>query len=104
MLELSWGGTRNVELDGGIRRRFLKDGNTVIMEGWCDGKGGGRERSGTGGIWRMLGYDPAVHSVSIRLLQWEGKGGATAAAEVHPIQTVQLKKSSIDGNQYLDYL
>jgi glutathione S-transferase len=43
MLELSWGGTRNMELDGGIRRRFLKDSNTVIMEGWCKGsKGVGR--------------------------------------------------------------
>jgi fumarylacetoacetase len=31
MLELSWGGTRNVELNGGIRRRFLKNGDTVIM-------------------------------------------------------------------------
>ena len=38
MLELSWGGTRDVELDGGVRRRFLEDGDAVIMEGWCEGR------------------------------------------------------------------
>ena len=89
MLELSWGGTRNVELNGGIRRRFLKNGDTVIMEGWCEGRGGGRERSGTGGIWRVLGYDPAGRFVSVRLLHGEGEGGAIAATEVHPIQTLR---------------
>eukprot|EP00580_Thalassiosira_gravida_P004519 CAMPEP_0201624026 /NCGR_PEP_ID=MMETSP0493-20130528/354_1 /ASSEMBLY_ACC=CAM_ASM_000838 /TAXON_ID=420259 /ORGANISM="Thalassiosira gravida, Strain GMp14c1" /LENGTH=577 /DNA_ID=CAMNT_0048093789 /DNA_START=36 /DNA_END=1766 /DNA_ORIENTATION=- len=44
MLELSWKGTREIVLDGdgggGEVRKFLKDGDAVIMEGWCDGKEG----------------------------------------------------------------
>ncbi|KAL3761972.1 hypothetical protein ACHAW5_006678 [Stephanodiscus triporus] len=43
MLELSWGGTRDVDLDGGVGRRFLEDGDVVMMEGWCEGgRGPGR--------------------------------------------------------------
>jgi glutathione S-transferase len=42
MLELSWGGTRDVSLDAGVGRRFLEDGDVVIMEGWCEGSAPGR--------------------------------------------------------------
>lgn len=42
MLELSWKGTREVALDGGEIRKFLKDGDAVIMEGWCEKEGMGR--------------------------------------------------------------
>jgi len=42
MLELSWKGTREIALDGGEVRKFLKDGDTVIMEGWCAKEGLGR--------------------------------------------------------------
>ncbi|KAL3781589.1 LOW QUALITY PROTEIN: hypothetical protein HJC23_007109 [Cyclotella cryptica] len=35
MLELSWKGSRDVVLDGGEVRKFLKDGDAVIMRGWC---------------------------------------------------------------------
>eukprot|EP00192_Tetraselmis_astigmatica_P011379 CAMPEP_0117694766 /NCGR_PEP_ID=MMETSP0804-20121206/27675_1 /TAXON_ID=1074897 /ORGANISM="Tetraselmis astigmatica, Strain CCMP880" /LENGTH=351 /DNA_ID=CAMNT_0005508581 /DNA_START=389 /DNA_END=1444 /DNA_ORIENTATION=- len=41
MLELCWGGTRQVELPGsdGCTRTFLEDGDTVIFEGYCQGDG-----------------------------------------------------------------
>ncbi len=42
MLELSWRGSREVELDGGEVRKFLKDGDAVIMKGWCQRDGLGR--------------------------------------------------------------
>jgi fumarylacetoacetase len=36
MLELSWRGTETVELPNGEERRFLADGDTVTMTGWCE--------------------------------------------------------------------
>ena len=41
MLELSWKGTRAVELGNGHTRKFLLDGDEVIMtgEGWCQAHG-----------------------------------------------------------------
>jgi len=39
MLELSWKGTKPLKLEDGTERKFLKDGDTVIMEGVCEGKG-----------------------------------------------------------------
>jgi fumarylacetoacetase len=39
MLELSWKGTEPVELPSGETRRFLADGDTVGMTGWCQGDG-----------------------------------------------------------------
>lgn len=39
MLELSWKGTKPVDLGGGITRKFLQDGDEVIMTGYCQGNG-----------------------------------------------------------------
>jgi len=39
MLELSWNGTEPLELDGGERRSFLEDGDSLTMRGWCQGDG-----------------------------------------------------------------
>jgi len=39
MLELSWRGTEPLQLDDGSERKFLQDGDTVIMTGWCQGDG-----------------------------------------------------------------
>ena len=39
LLEISWNGTEPVELDGGIKRSFLEDGDSLIMRGWCQGDG-----------------------------------------------------------------
>ena len=39
MLELAWRGTKPLVLPGGEQRRFLEDGDTVIMRGWCEGVG-----------------------------------------------------------------
>ena len=39
MLELSWRGTETVELSNGETRKFLADGDTVIMRGHCDADG-----------------------------------------------------------------
>jgi len=39
MLELSWRGTEVVELPNGEERKFLADGDTVTMTGWCEKDG-----------------------------------------------------------------
>ena len=40
MLELSWKGSKTVDLANGETRKFLKDGDTVIIRGFCDNKSG----------------------------------------------------------------
>lgn len=35
LLELSWKGTKNIELNGGQTRKFLADGDEVIIRGHC---------------------------------------------------------------------
>lgn len=42
MLELTWRGTEPVELPGGETRRFLEDGDEVIMRGYCERDGAAR--------------------------------------------------------------
>jgi fumarylacetoacetase len=39
MLEITWRGTEPVTLPGGQDRKFLADGDTVTMRGWCQGDG-----------------------------------------------------------------
>ena len=39
LLEISWNGTEPVELDGGIKRTFMEDGDSLVMRGWCQGDG-----------------------------------------------------------------
>ena len=39
MLELCWKGTREVDLGGEAKRKFLKDGDNVTMRGFCQGDG-----------------------------------------------------------------
>lgn len=39
MLELSWKGTRTVKLEDGEERKFLEDGDTVIMKGFAEKDG-----------------------------------------------------------------
>jgi len=39
LLEISWNGTEPVELDRGIKRSFLEDGDSLIMRGWCQADG-----------------------------------------------------------------
>ncbi|XP_060075134.1 fumarylacetoacetase-like [Ylistrum balloti] len=39
MLELCWKGTKPIELGGGVTRKFLQDGDEVIMSGWCENNG-----------------------------------------------------------------
>ena len=38
LLELTWRGTKPIKLPSG-ERRFLQDGDTIIMRGWCQGDG-----------------------------------------------------------------
>jgi fumarylacetoacetase len=50
LLELTWRGTEPIQLSGGGERKFLQDGDTLIMSGWCQGEGyrvGFGEVSGT---------------------------------------------------------
>lgn len=39
MLELCWRGTEPIELPGGETRKFLQDGDTLVMRAWCEGDG-----------------------------------------------------------------
>lgn len=39
MLELSWKGTKPLQMPDGSERKFLLDGDEVIMTGWCQGDG-----------------------------------------------------------------
>uniref|UniRef100_A0A4W3H550 Fumarylacetoacetase n=1 Tax=Callorhinchus milii TaxID=7868 RepID=A0A4W3H550_CALMI len=39
MLELSWKGTKSVDLGNGQKRKFLQDGDEVIITGYCQGTG-----------------------------------------------------------------
>lgn len=39
MLELSWGGSKTVALQGGESRKFIEDGDTVIMRGFSEKDG-----------------------------------------------------------------
>jgi fumarylacetoacetase len=39
MLELSWRGTEPIELPNGETRRFLEDGDEIIMKGYCERTG-----------------------------------------------------------------
>ncbi len=39
MLEIAWKGTRPVAMPDGSERRFIHDGDTVIMRGWCEKDG-----------------------------------------------------------------
>src|ERR1700758_208860 len=39
LLEISWNGMEPLELQGGIKRSFLEDGDSLVMRGWCQGDG-----------------------------------------------------------------
>jgi fumarylacetoacetase len=39
MLELAWRGTKPLQLEGGVERKWLEDGDRVVMTGWCEGAG-----------------------------------------------------------------
>lgn len=39
LLELAWRGTQPIKLPGGEERKFLADGDTVVLRGWCEGEG-----------------------------------------------------------------
>lgn len=39
MLELSWRGTKPIDMPDGSQRRFINDGDTVIMNGWGEANG-----------------------------------------------------------------
>ena len=39
MLELSWNGQRPLHLADGVERKFIEDGDTVVMKGYCEKDG-----------------------------------------------------------------
>ena len=39
MLELSWRGSKTLDLGNGKTRKFLQDGDTVVMTGYAQGDG-----------------------------------------------------------------
>jgi fumarylacetoacetase len=42
LLELTWRGAEPLTLPGGETRRFLEDGDEVVMKGWCERDGARR--------------------------------------------------------------
>lgn len=39
MLELSWRGSKTVDIGNGETRKFLQDGDEVVITGYCQGEG-----------------------------------------------------------------
>ena len=39
LLELTWNGRDPLPLKDGVERRFIEDGDTLTLRGWCEGKG-----------------------------------------------------------------
>lgn len=39
MLELTWRGENPIKLPGGEERKFINDGDTLIINGYCQGQG-----------------------------------------------------------------
>ena len=39
MLELTWRGSNPIKLADGSERKFINDGDTVIIKGWCENNG-----------------------------------------------------------------
>ncbi len=39
MLEIAWKGTKPVQMPDGTERKFILDGDTVVMRGWCEKDG-----------------------------------------------------------------
>lgn len=39
MLELTWRGSKPIKLENGEERKFIRDGDTITMTGWCEGEG-----------------------------------------------------------------
>jgi fumarylacetoacetase len=42
LLELTWRGAEPLTLPNGETRRFLEDGDEVVMRGWCEREGAAR--------------------------------------------------------------
>jgi fumarylacetoacetase len=42
LIELSWNGTRPIELPDGEERSFLEDGDEIRLRGWCERRGARR--------------------------------------------------------------
>ena len=40
MFETTEAGTKSVTLDGGENLKFLKDGDEIVLEGWCSDANG----------------------------------------------------------------
>lgn len=39
MLEITWGGRDDIELPNGEKRKFIQDGDSIVMTGWAVRKG-----------------------------------------------------------------
>ena len=60
LLELAWRGRQPLQLPNGEQRRFLEDGDEVILRGWCEAPGRARIGLGTcrGRIEAAAGVEP----------------------------------------------
>ncbi|KAI9137821.1 hypothetical protein BKA69DRAFT_1159517 [Paraphysoderma sedebokerense] len=53
LLELSWAGQQSIDFGNGVTRKFIEDGDEVLMTGYCQSKEGGF-RVGFGGVTSVI--------------------------------------------------
>lgn len=58
LLEATNGGKEVIKLAGGIERKFLEDGDTVTIHGWCGGDGS--LKVGFGECWGKICPSPQI--------------------------------------------
>ena len=62
LLELTWKGTEPLRLPNGEVRRFLEDGDEVVLKGWCDAPGYRRIGWRVPGWWVSVCYTACLHA------------------------------------------
>jgi len=39
LLEITWNGQEEINFESGIRRKFIEDGDVIVLTGYCQGEG-----------------------------------------------------------------
>jgi len=39
LLEITWNGQKEIDFENGIKRTFIKDGDEIVLTGYCQGEG-----------------------------------------------------------------
>ena len=38
-MEITWNGQKEVDFEDGIKRKFIEDGDEIVLTGYCQGEG-----------------------------------------------------------------